>query len=120
MNKFFEIPKNDPKAIAENSWFQICRKEKIPFIIIKSRKKYADVHWDYITYPNEVDKILNNRAIELRDAAIEIFKKHANERSKYSASNLLVSYENLEIPQAKLAAEELYDLIVSHVDGAQF
>jgi hypothetical protein len=117
MDKFVEVPKNDVKAKIENSWYQSCRERKVPFITVKSRTKLADVHWDYITYPPEVEKVLKDLGVQLRDAAIAIFNKYADNRSEYTASEYLVSYKNLEIPKAKLAAAELYDLIVGYVDS---
>lgn len=111
MQKYVEVPKNDLKKITENAWFEICRKNSIPFVILKSRSKLADVHWDHIAYPSEVDRILNMLNGQLRDGAIAIFKKYASSRSEYEVNDLLVWFKNLEIPKAKLAAEELYDLI---------
>lgn len=116
MQKYFELPKNDVQSKAQNAWFEICRNNSIPFIILKSRTKLADVHWDYIAYPTEVDKIFNVLDGQLRDKAITIFKKYADSRSEYQASDLLVDFKNLEIPKAKFAAEELYDLIADYVE----
>lgn len=116
MQKYVEVPKNDLEAKAENTWFEICRKNSIPFITLKGRTKFADVHWDHISYSPEVDRILNALNGQLRDGAIAIFKKYANSRSKYEANDLLVWFRNLEIPKAKTAAEELYDLITGYVE----
>ena len=111
MQKYFEIPKNDAESKANNTWFEYCRKQEIPFIIIKSRTKLADVEWDYIAYQPEFDNAFKNLNGELRYKAILIFKKYAGPRSEYQASDLLISFKNLEIPKAKIAADELYDLI---------
>lgn len=118
MKKYAEIPKNDVGAKVENAWFESCREREVPFITVKSRTKLADVHWDYIAFPAEVDKALEILGTKLRDDAIAIFKKYANKRSQYTANGHLVWYKNLEIQQAKFAAEELYDLIVAHINGA--
>ncbi|MCC4118796.1 hypothetical protein LLG90_25925 [Aromatoleum toluclasticum] len=116
MKKYVEIPKNDVDSKVENAWFGTCRKNNIPFITLKSRTKLADVHWDYISYPTEVDRILKGLDGQLRDGAIAIFKKYADSRSEYTANDLLVWFKNLEIPKAKLAAEELYDLVAGYVE----
>lgn len=116
MQKYVELPKNDLNAKAENAWFEVCRKNSIPFITLKNRTKFAEVHWDHITYSPEVDKVLNAFDGQLRDGAILIFKKYANSKSEYEASDLLVWFKNLEIPKAKLAAEELYDLIAGYIE----
>lgn len=119
MQKYCEIPKNDVKAKAENAWFQTCRKNNTPFITVKARTKFADVDWDYIAYAPEVDKVLNAGNGQVRDGAIAIFKKYANPKSQYEANDLIVRFANLEIPQAKLAAEELYDFIVGYLKNSR-
>ncbi|TPQ28968.1 hypothetical protein [Methylomonas koyamae] len=118
MKKFVEVPLNDVTSKIENAWFQTCRERKVPFITVKNKTKYADVHWDYIAYPTEVDVILDSLGNQLRDSAIEIFKKYANNKSEYSVNGRLIWYKNLELTKAILAAEELYDLIVSCIDDA--
>lgn len=117
MQKYVEVPKNDLKANAENAWFEICRKNSIPFITLKNRTKFADIHWDYITYSPEVDKVLNAGNGQLRDGAISIFKKYANSKSEYKANDLVVWFKNLETSKAKLAAEELYDFIAAYIES---
>lgn len=116
MQKYAEVPKNDVKSKTENAWLEVCRKNNTPFITLKSRTKLADVHWDYIAYPPEVDKVLEALDGQLRDRAIAIFKKYANSRSEFRASDQLIWFKNIEIPKAKLAAEELYDIIADYID----
>jgi hypothetical protein len=115
MKKYVEIPNRDKSTEAENTWFFKCESNKTPFITLKRRTKFADVDWDYITYPKEVHYILDELGTQLRDEAIEIFHKYRNKKSKYRANGVLVSYRNLELSNARLAAEELYDLIVSQI-----
>lgn len=117
MQKYVEVPKNDLEAKAENAWFEICRKNSIPFITLKNRTKFADVNWDYIAYSPKVDKVLNAGNGQLRDGAIAIFKKYANSKSKYETNDLFVQFKNIEIPKAKLAAEELYDFINAYLES---
>lgn len=117
MQKYVEVQKNDLKAAAENAWYEICRKNSIPFITLKNRTKFADVHWNHIAYSPRIDKILNTGNGQLRDGAIAIFKKYANSKSEYEASDFIVWFKNLEIPKAKLAAEELYDFIATYLES---
>lgn len=119
MQKYVVVPKNDLKAKTENAWFEMCRKNSIPFITLKNRAKFSDVHWDYIAYSPEVEKVLNAANGQMRDGAIEIFKKYANSKSEYEANDLIVWFKNLELPQAKLAAEELYDFIVAYLESRE-
>jgi hypothetical protein len=111
MTKYVEIPRNEFDAKKENEWFEHCGSSQIPFITVKPRSEYADVHWDYITYSTEVDNILEGLGTTLRDGAIGIFKKYGNAKSRYTASGHLVWFKNIEIENARLAASELYDLI---------
>ena len=117
MQKYVEIPKNDLQFKIENAWFETCRKNNIPFITLKIRTKFADVHWDYIAYSSEVDQILNSANGQVRDGAIAIFKKYANSRSEYVANDLIVSFKNLDIPKATSAAEELYDFVADYIEN---
>lgn len=117
MSKYIEIPRNELGFERENDWVRHCESAQIPFITIKLRSTYADVHWDYITYSKEVDDILESLGNTLRDDAIEIFKKYANAKSRYTASRHLIWFKNLEVDSARLAASELYDVIAGAVTG---
>ncbi|WP_449104349.1 hypothetical protein [Pseudomonas veronii] len=111
MKKSVETSRNKKNLDQENSWFEHCRREKLPFITVTTRTKYANVHWDYITYPTEVDKHLEaNRDLTV-SKSLEIFQEYANAKSDYQLSSGLVYFNNLEIEAAKASAEKLYDLI---------
>jgi hypothetical protein len=115
MSKYIEIPRNDFGSELENDWLRHCESAQIPFITVKLRSTYADVHWDYIAYSKEVDKILESLGNTLCDDAIEIFKKYANANSRYTASGHLIWFKSLEVDNARLAALELYEAIVDSV-----
>lgn len=74
MRKYFELPKNDVQSEANNAWFEYCRTQAIPFITLRCRTKLADVEWDYIAYPPEIDNAFKNLDGELRDKAILILR----------------------------------------------
>jgi hypothetical protein len=93
MPKYVEIPRNNVGSEIENDWFRHCESAQVPFITVKPRSMYADVHWDYITYSTEVDDILESLGNTLRDDAIEIFKKYANANSRYTASGHLIWFK---------------------------
>ncbi len=116
MQKYVDVPRNDMNAEVKNSWFQICRNKSIPFITLKSRAKFADLCWDYITYSPEVEEVLNSSNGQIRDGAIVIFKRYANKKSKYVASDLIVEFKNIDISKARLAAEDLYDFIAAYLE----
>ena len=68
-----------------------------------------------MTYSLEFDSIFNALDGEIRDAAIVFFKKYANIKSEYQANDSLIYFINLEIPKAKIAAGELYELIINYI-----
>lgn len=119
MEKFIEVPKNDVNHAPENDWFQKCRIEKIPFITLKARTKYADVHWDYISYPTELDSVLDVFEDQIQDGAMKIFKNYATDtKADFSISSRLITFRNIEISKAKLAAIDLFDLINGFVNNS--
>ncbi|MCK7546318.1 hypothetical protein MLC59_19370 [Marinobacter bryozoorum] len=116
MEKYVELSDTSSDFAKENVWLEHCELKQIPFITVKTRSKYADVHWDYITYSNEVDEILESIGTTLRDSAVEIFNQYASKKSRYTASGHLVWFKNLEIEQAREAASDLYDLVVRSIE----
>lgn len=122
MRKFVEVRKGARDATESvNLWFARCERLKVPYVTVTCRTKLADVEWDHISYPPAVDDLLSAGGVELRDAAIAIFRRHARAENaaEFTASDLLVSFRNLEIPAARTAAEELHDLIAAHVATRQ-
>lgn len=111
MQKFLEIPRRVKNFDSENLWFNHCQRQSIPFIIVKPATKYADVHWDYITYHPDIDDVLHAREKELKEKATAIFMKYANEKSEYLVNASLIYYDRLGVDEAKKAAAELFDLI---------
>ncbi|WP_339652189.1 hypothetical protein [Halopseudomonas pelagia] len=83
----------------------------MPFITVTRCKKYADVHWDYITYPTKLDALLHRLDGELRDKAKEIYLTCSNARSRFVGSDQLIWFRDIEVSHADAAANEPYDLI---------
>lgn len=119
MRKFVEIKGMDIERSAENAWYQQCEKNQVPFIKINTSRgtKLTEVHWDYITYCTSLDDLMQETADDFSEAATGIFNRYANPRSScdISINGSLVWFYNLETEKARLAASELYDLIVSRV-----
>lgn len=116
MEKYVELSDASSDFAKESAWLDHCELNQVPFITVKTRNKYADVHWDYIAYSNEVDEILESLGTTLRDGAVEIFNRYAGKKSRYTASSHLVWFKNLEVEQAREAASELYDLVVKSIE----
>jgi len=111
-NKKFVAFKKRSKGTTERKWFKHCEQEKIPYVIVSMRTKYADISFDYISLPKEYDAFLTNHAETIWKEAHAIFKKYAVKKSKFGGGGLLIiNFENIPIDNAEFAANELFDLI---------
>jgi hypothetical protein len=119
MQKYVLIDSNTKGYEAENIWLNDCRREKIPFIKITRAKRTSDVHWDYISFPNEYDKIFNENNQDIRDKAYTILSLHVDDKFDYHASKNTITFYNLEHDQAEYAAEELFDYLFKLVNNAK-
>jgi hypothetical protein len=116
MQKFVDVPKRDIECRVENAWFDHCRSNRLPFITVKRRIKYANVDWDYIAYPGELDEVfLSAKANTLNEAAIAVFGKYSNAKSSYRVTGNLFFFRDIPIEHAALLAEDLFDLIQRYV-----
>lgn len=96
---------------ADKRWFAHCQETDKPYVVVRFRTKLADVAWDYITFPSAWDEVLSEHKDEVVTRVIDVFKKHASKRSKYTVSCFVADFKELEIASAKKAATELHDLI---------
>lgn len=109
MNKFIEISKkNDIEN--SNEWYEICKKQNIPFIRIERKIRYSDVEYDYMTSKLELEELRKKFTPELHSKAMKIFNKYKSNKSSYFI-DMIIRFEKLECEDARLAASELYDLI---------
>lgn len=116
MNKYVLVPRKDKDHELESRWYRHCQQSQVPFVTVKKRTRYADIHWDYITYNTGVDKILEQNAREIKSSAVNIFMKYAGRASSYEVSGHLVWYRNIAIEHSECAASDLYDLIIAVVN----
>lgn len=115
IKKFFEIMQ-DVDAQSKNTWFEYCRVNSIPYIVVEKRRSLASVSWDFISYPSSLNGVFSeNRGIEER--LRRIYQKYAARSSSFSISSGNAFFENFPIDNAKKAAEEIYDLINNVVRG---
>lgn len=101
----------------QSDWFHYCRETAKPYVVVRTSENTADVMWDYVTLPPCCDKVLFERGRQIRDQAIAIFEKHATQDSSVRAKPTVVFFDNLPIPKAKAAANELYAMIESLFQG---
>lgn len=115
MQKFLEV-KSSTKAELRTDWYHKCIRDRVPYVTVTVRSRFADVHFDYITLPTAVDDVLmGERQAEIQNALTEIFERFANAKSHFRLSSTVVSFNDLEAGVARAAAEEVYDLIYSYV-----
>lgn len=97
-----------------NIWFRECRRKQRPYITITHRTKFSDVHWDYISYDDKAaDRVLSENSEIITREALVIFHQVASDRSSYSINCNVITFKNIPIEKAELAATSLFDLIES-------
>lgn len=112
--KFVEIPSAKKSNDKIDDWFDHCRRKQIPYITVKTRTKFANIHWDYISYDAEIDSILCKNENLIKDGVRQVVKKYLNENTSYSANCNLIYVDNIHLTDARMAAEEIYDLIATY------
>lgn len=115
MEAFVEIAGADTEHKNENLWFDECQQKQIPFIKIVSRTKFADVHWDYITYDAKLDSSICKHDEAFVNNTLQIYRTYANKESSYKILSTVIWLYNLEVQQARFAAKELFDCIVKRI-----
>ncbi len=99
---------------AENRWFRHCTKEQIPFVVVRTRNKYAVVHWDCYSLPLECDDQFTNNEV-IRDQLIGIFQRHSNPKSEYGIGSYSGNMDKLFPEDARIAAEEVFQTLAANV-----
>ena len=94
-----------------NAWYSHCQAHRLPYITITTRTKYANVEWDYINLPMEIDAVISTNENRLLDGFKRIYLKYANPKSVGRLSNHVPQFINIEIDKAELLASDLYDFI---------
>lgn len=89
-------------------------------MVVRTGENTADVMWDYVTLPPRCDKVLFAHQGEIRDHAMAIYARHATKGSGVRAKPTVVFFDNLTIEGAKSAANELYAVIESLLQGQGF
>jgi len=101
-----------------NEWYEHCKKVKLPYIVIETRIKYADINFDYISLPPQYEKYMEKDLELINEKAVQIFNNYANKKSKYRIGGLLIDFENVPIEYAEDAARDLFNLVKSSMPSA--
>lgn len=112
MQKYVEL-KNGVGPV--NDWYEFCKKNQVPYIIVDKRTKYATVRWDYISFSSDKDEHIGENQDNYLDDLKAIFMKYCNSKSKYDIAGGLVDFHEIEVSKANAMAEELYDIAVKIV-----
>jgi hypothetical protein len=114
MKKYQEHSGRKLDREAERAWYIQCRENQIPFVVVKSRTALADVHWDYFSYSNELDKKIRGRSKEICQFAEDLFLEYRVNSARKATRSIcanVISIKNLAISDARAAAERLYDFL---------
>lgn len=96
-----------------NDWFEQCKKDKIPYIAVQTRIKYADIRYENDSSPYETDEQLNKNDEIIKEETGKLFHKYAAKNSDCKTASTYAFIHNIPIENASKLAEELFDLIVS-------
>ena len=94
-----------------NYWFHYCTKNQIPYVIIRTKIKYASVEWDYISLNTSHDVTLKSNAENNVELFFEIFRKYANRKSSCETNGSLFIAKNILIEDSNNLAEEIFDIV---------
>lgn len=111
--KFVSCKRNQDQK--RKAWHDHCVREKIPYIVVSRRTKYADVSFDYITFPQEYDDHLKKNSKLIIEKAKQIFNKYAGKQPTRLGTERLIFFDNLPIEHSEQAANELFDLVKSAI-----
>jgi hypothetical protein len=108
--KKYEIFKRQKPEVA-NAWFDYCKEQKIPYVVVEARTKKSDIRFDSISLPEECDAQLAKQARAINHEAEVIFRRYMVKGSKFYSSASLIQFDDIPLDVAELAACDLFDLI---------
>jgi len=108
-HRFLECKNEDSES--ENKWFRHCESHCIPFVVVRHRNKYAEVHWDCISLAYGADAVISENGHAVCDQLSELFHRFASKKSKCQYSAYTGSFDNLERGNAVSAAAQVFDIL---------
>ncbi|VEA48623.1 Uncharacterised protein [Salmonella enterica subsp. arizonae] len=77
LTKSTQSPTTRDKIVAE--WFRICEQRQEPCIRLHWRGKRANVHWDHLSYAQEIDEVFSGEKGDvLRSDILDMFRPHSS------------------------------------------
>jgi hypothetical protein len=99
---------------AQTDWFRECHEKSWPYIEVKKRNKYADIHWDCISIDPSLDgAVLENEKVSAYIAGV--FNAIAVERSSYMYSVFVGWFRNIPIDRVDAAARAIFMVLEREV-----
>lgn len=107
MQKFVELKRGLGPI---NDWFDKCKRDQIPYVVVDKSNKYAVVRWDYISFSAEKDSLIDKNQDKYFEEIKSLFFKYSNKKSSYEIAGGLVDFYDIENEKANAMAEELYEI----------
>jgi hypothetical protein len=109
--KFLSTDADSDSTAQSNEWFKQCRRMGTPYVIVRARKKRATVEWDYLTLPEELDRLVASKEAELVAGFRVLVKKYGDEKSELTAGARLARFEHIANDQVDDLAEALFEFV---------
>jgi hypothetical protein len=103
-----EREKNSDEVTA---WYKECQRLHKPYIVIKTRTKYANIDFDHISLPKGYDKLLGKEQEKITDAVIKLIRKYGTKKSSYETNSLIIVFRDIPIENSEKLANDLFDLL---------
>lgn len=110
--KFFTYKASDDDFSGVNAWYRQCQVTHLPYIVVCTKTKFANVSWDYISLPPKTDKILDANSAEITDGLIALFKQYANNKSEYRLTCYVAEFSSIDMDKAESFAEAIFDFLL--------
>jgi len=109
--KFLSTDADSDTIAQSNEWFKQCRRTGTPYVIVRARKKRATVEWDYLTLPEELDRLVASKEAELVAGFRVLVRKYGDKKSELTAGARLARFEHIANDQVDDLAEALYEFV---------
>lgn len=95
----------------ENHWYRECCRRGIPFIVVRQKSKFADVHYDGISLPGGTGAFESVNMEDLLRCIFHVLKQHGiDNKSRFFGGVICGTLSGLWPDEARKAAEKIYAL----------
>ena len=97
---------------AENKWFRHCKAGSIPHIVVRIRRKYAEVDFDCISIPPNRDASIRRQEEVIKSRLVDVFRRYSGKKSTFQFTCFEGSMENMPLETAEVAAHDVYAVLM--------